>query len=258
MRVFNICSQLQSTSTELWFLPILTLDTEQKGLQSIFLTTKNIKLYHNSKSSGEISYPCGCRSLIVSPSVSHLLPQDDISDVSAGKVYVGPCAAPFPSFRLQTSSCSSGKLQHRCCCGAGTAPTFEPPSAPTQRNIMITKRQQLTAGQMLSECPMFPQRYDSGAVRFHTTSHHAYQGMSCLHAPWISYWTCCDWHGQVKCLRRSGQGKHSGEETCSASNSQKMFYLFVEAVRTLQLLSSSSILPHVLMADQARLAVIVL
>ena len=40
---------------------------------------------------------------------------------------------------------------------------------------------------------------------------------------------------------------------------KRCFYLLVEAVRTLQLQSSSSsILPHVLMADQANLPLIVL
>ncbi len=72
--------------------------------------------------------------------MSHLLPQNDISDVSAGKVDAGVCAAPSPwrldrlqtsSSRLRASSADNPPLH--CRCEADTALTYEPPSAPTKR-----------------------------------------------------------------------------------------------------------------------------
>lgn len=69
-----------------------------------------------------------------------LLSCSDISGASAESLGVGVCAATFPQrfFHLLTSSslvraCRSGKLLLRCRCGADSALTYEPPSAPTKR-----------------------------------------------------------------------------------------------------------------------------
>lgn len=53
------------------------------------------------------------------------------------------------------------------------------------------------------------------------------------------------------------QCERSVEGTCSGFNSE-MFYLFVEAVGAVQFPDSPSVLPDVLVADQAQLVVTVL
>lgn len=109
-------------------------------------TAKALRFQHlnvtpySSKSSGEnpdVS-PTGAKPPFF-PQMSRLLPYNDISDVSAGKVGDGVCAAPslWRFLRLPTSSSrprvSSPDKPLHCRCGAGTALTSEPPSAPTKR-----------------------------------------------------------------------------------------------------------------------------
>lgn len=129
----------------------------------------------SNKSSGLLMPSPWVHCLPFFPPVSRLLSKNLISDVSAGKVYGGVCTAPLSSpcrwARLQTSSShprasSPDKPTLHCRCGADTALTSWPPSAPTKRETSwsVSVKASDQAGK-LSEGSMLPQRLVSGVGR---------------------------------------------------------------------------------------------
>lgn len=156
------------------------------------------------------------------PPMSRLRSKNLISDVSAGKVYGGVCAALLSSpcrwARLQTSSShprasSPDKPSLRCRCGADTALTSWPPSAPTKRETSwsVSVKASDQVGSML------PDRLLSGVGRLFSS-----QCTSCIsrnELPSCTVWwylACWDLSKQVETpLQEEGQGRVNTEETCN-------------------------------------------
>lgn len=197
--------------------------------------------------------------------MGHLLPQSDISDVSAGKVDVWVCASAFlwRLFHLLTSSShprnySSGKQLLHCCCVADTDLTFEPPSEATKRRSHDHYVSRTRVGTVRVVCASTK---ISLSCRWAVlmSLHHAYPGISCFHAPWIWYLMLrVEWKQSF--VKRKGQGSVDTVQRRHAMSTtrKRCFYLFVEAMGTLQLLNPPSILLYVFMTDQAQLIVIFL
>lgn len=142
-----------------------------------------------------------------------------ISDVSAGSFGVGLRAAPFPqrSFHLLTSSSRPrayppGKLPLRCLCGAESALTYEPPSAPTKRRHQNHLASSPQNSRTLQSAPRAGVQAD---LDFQI---HIFQKLILMHR-------------DSDMLQKRVQ-----------IQVQLMFYLLVEVVHKLQLLNSPSIL----------------